>query len=63
MAAIERTNRDANSLLNDREVVERIGTIGPIADGSLSVEAVRAFLKSEIGRCIAITKEIGVLPE
>ena len=62
-ASIARTNRDVNALLNDKELAERIATIGPIADGSMNADAVGAFLKSENGRWIAITKEIGVLPE
>ena len=61
--AIERTNRDVNALLADKEVAERIMTIGPIADGSMSVDAVGAFLRNETARWISVTKEIGVLPE
>ena len=61
--AIERTNRDINALLNDKDVADRLLTIGPIADGSMSADAVGAFIRSESARWIAITKEIGVLPE
>ena len=62
-AAIERVNRDVNALLNDKEVAERIGVIGPIVDGSMSVDAVGGFLRSESARWAGIAKEIGVLPE
>ena len=62
-SAIERTNRDVNALLNDKDVADRLLTIGPIADGSMSAEGVGAFIRSENARWIAITKEIGVLPE
>ena len=62
-AAIERSNRDVNTLLNDKEVAERIAAIGPIVDGSMNVEQVGAFLRGESVRWAAITKEIGVLPE
>jgi tripartite-type tricarboxylate transporter receptor subunit TctC len=62
-AAVDRTNRDVNALLNDKEVTERIGVIGPIVDGSMNVEAVGAFLRSEAARWQALVKEIGVLPE
>ncbi|MBX3642934.1 MAG: tripartite tricarboxylate transporter substrate binding protein [Rubrivivax sp.] len=62
-AAIERSNRDVNALLNDKEVAERIAAIGPIVDGSMNVEQVGAFLRGESARWAAITKEIGVLPE
>lgn len=62
-AAIERSNRDVNALLNDREVAERIAAIGPIVDGSMGTEAVAAFLRSEAARWRDIVREIGVLPE
>jgi tripartite-type tricarboxylate transporter receptor subunit TctC len=62
-AAIERSNRDINALLADKDVAERIGAIGPLVDGSMGVDAVGAFLRSESARWQAITKEIGVLPE
>jgi tripartite-type tricarboxylate transporter receptor subunit TctC len=62
-AAIERVNRDVNALLSDKEVAERIGAIGPIVDGSMSVEAVGAFLRAEASRWQVVTREIGVLPE
>jgi len=60
---IERVNRDLNALLAEREVAERIATIGPIADASMSPEATGAFLRAEHARWSEITKEIGVLPE
>jgi tripartite-type tricarboxylate transporter receptor subunit TctC len=62
-AAIERSNRDINALLADKEVAERIAAIGPLVDSSMNVEAVGAFLRTEALRWQAITKEIGVLPE
>lgn len=62
-AAIERSNRDINALLADKDVAERIGTIGPLVDGRMGVDAVGAFLRSESARWQAITNEIGVLPE
>jgi tripartite-type tricarboxylate transporter receptor subunit TctC len=62
-AAIDRVNRDVNALLNNKDVAERIGTIGPIVDGSMSVEAVGGFLRSESARWAAVAKEIGLLPE
>jgi tripartite-type tricarboxylate transporter receptor subunit TctC len=62
-AAIERSNRDINALLADKDVADRIGTIGPLVDASMGVDAVGAFLRSESARWLAITKEIGVLPE
>ena len=62
-AAIERSNRDLNALLADKEVADRIGSIGPLVDASMGVDAVGAFLRSESARWQALTKEIGVLPE
>jgi tripartite-type tricarboxylate transporter receptor subunit TctC len=62
-ATLERVNRDVNRLLNDKEVAERIGLIGPIADGSMGVDAVGGFLRSEAVRWAAVTKEIGLLAE
>ncbi len=61
--AIERSNRDLNALLNEKEVAERIAAIGPIVDGSMNPEQVGAFLRGESIRWAAITKEIGLLPE
>lgn len=61
--AIERFNRDLNTALAEREIAERIATIGPIAEAGFKPEQVAAFLREERSRWSAITKEIGVLPE
>jgi len=63
VAVIERVNRDVNALLGDKEVAERIGAIGPIADGSMSLDALATFLRAESARWAAATREIGILPE
>jgi tripartite-type tricarboxylate transporter receptor subunit TctC len=60
---IARVNRDLNAALSDREIVQKMATIGPIADGSMSVPDVRQFLSAELSRWTEATKEIGVLPE
>ena len=62
-AAIERSNRDINALLNSKDVAERIAAIGPLADGSMGSAQVGAFLRDESARWLAIVKEIGMLPE
>ena len=62
-AAIARFNKDLGALLADKEVAERIATMGPIAEPNVSVEQTGAFLRNEMVRWTAITKEIGVLPE
>ena len=61
--AVERFNRDLNALLADKEVAERIATIGPIADASMGPVAVGDFLRAESLRWAQFTKEIGILPE
>ena len=62
-AAIERSHRDLNALLADKEVADRIAAIGPIVDGSMNLAQVGQFLKDEAARWSAVTKEIGQLPE
>ena len=62
-AAVERCNRDLNALLNDKEIADRIGVIGPIVDGSMGTAQVGQFLRDETVRWSEIVKEIGVLPE
>jgi tripartite-type tricarboxylate transporter receptor subunit TctC len=62
-AAIERSHRDLNALLADKEVADRIAAIGPIVDGSMNLAQVGQFLKDEAARWAAVTKEIGLLPE
>jgi tripartite-type tricarboxylate transporter receptor subunit TctC len=62
-STIDRLNRDVNALLNDKEIADRIGVIGPVVDGSMGVAAVGTFLGKETIRWREIVKEIGVLPE
>ncbi len=62
-AIVERVNRDVNALLNDRDFAARIAAIGPVADGSMNVGQVEAFLQAERTRWAAATKEIGILAE
>lgn len=62
-AAIERCHRDLNALLNDKDVAERMVTIGPLVHGSMGPPQVGNFLRDEATRWAAITKELGVLPE
>ena len=52
-----------NALLNDRDFAARIAAIGPVADGSMNVGQVEAFLQAERTRWGAATKEIGILAE
>ena len=61
--AINRFNKDIGAMLADKDVADRIATMGPIAEPNVSIEQTGAFLKNEMARWTAITKEIGVLPE
>jgi tripartite-type tricarboxylate transporter receptor subunit TctC len=61
--AIDRFNRDLNTALADRELVERIASIGPLAEAGLKPDQVAGFLKTEHVRWGEITREIGLLPE
>jgi tripartite-type tricarboxylate transporter receptor subunit TctC len=62
-AVVQRVNRDVNAALADRALADRIAAIGPIADASMGVEQVGAFLRAEHQRWAAATREIGLLPE
>ena len=62
-AVVERVNKDVSALLAEKEIADRIGTIGPIVDASMGVAGVGAFLAAERERWAAIAREIGVLPE
>lgn len=62
-AAITRFNADLSALLADKDIAERMATIGPIAEPGWSVDQVGAFLRNEHQRWAQIVKEIGVLPE
>ncbi|MDP3084825.1 MAG: tripartite tricarboxylate transporter substrate binding protein [Rubrivivax sp.] len=62
-AVLQRVNRDMNAVLAERDLADRIAAIGPLADPSMSVEQVGAFLAAEHQRWGAATREIGMLPE
>ena len=62
-ASIQRFNRDLNALLAERDIADRIATIGPIAEAGMSTEQVDAFLRAEHARWAQFTKEIAILPE
>ena len=61
-AVVARMGREVNALLGDKEVAERILTVGPIvAPGS--PEKFAGFLAEERTRWAQVAKEIGLLPE
>lgn len=62
-AAIQRMNREINSLLGDAEVAQRMATIGPIAESMGAPEQTGAFLSAEHQRWSLAAQEIGLLPE
>jgi tripartite-type tricarboxylate transporter receptor subunit TctC len=60
---VARVNRDLHAVLSTADIVQRIATMGPIADGSQTVADVAQFLAAERTRWSDVAKEIGVLPE
>jgi tripartite-type tricarboxylate transporter receptor subunit TctC len=62
-AVITRMNQELNAVLSEREVKERILTIGPIAESGGTPQQLAAFLDEEHQRWAQATKEIGLLPE
>ena len=60
---IARMNKELNTLLADAEVVQRMGTIGPMAEPLGAPEQTGAFLSREHASWSSATKEIGLLPE
>lgn len=60
---IARVNDELNKLLADREVAERILTIGPIVEAGGSPGQFAGFLSEEHQRWALISKEIGLLAE
>ncbi len=62
-AAIQRMNREINTLLGDADVAQRMATIGPIAESMGAPEQTGAFLALEHQRWSRAAQEIGLLPE
>ena len=58
-----RLNQEINKLLAEREVAERILTMGPIVEAGGSGDQFSAFLQNEHQRWGQVAKEIGLLPE
>lgn len=61
--AIARVNEELNKLLADREIAEKILTIGPMVEAGGSSDQFAAFLRDEHQRWALISKEIGLLAE
>lgn len=62
-AAIQRMNKEINTLLADVDVAQRMATIGPIAESMGAPEQTGAFLTLEHQRWSRAAQEIGLLPE
>jgi tripartite-type tricarboxylate transporter receptor subunit TctC len=62
-AVIARMHTEINALLADREVADRILTLGPIAEPLATPESLGAFLQDERQRWSDAAREIGLLPE
>lgn len=60
---VQRLNQEINKLLAEREVAERILTIGPIVESGGSINQFAGFLRDEHQRWGQVAKEIGLLPE
>ncbi len=58
-----RLNQEINKLLAERDVAERILTIGPIVEPGGSIDQFAGFLQNEHQRWGQVAKEIGLLPE
>lgn len=63
LAVVQRMNKEINTLLVDTEVIQRMGTIGPIAESMGAPEQTGAFLGAEHLRWNRAAQEIGLLPE
>lgn len=60
---VTRMNRELAALLRQPDVVQRLLTLGSMADAGLSPAAFAGFMKSERERWARIVKAIGITPE
>jgi len=60
---ITRVNDELNKLLADREIADKILTIGPMVETGGSPDQFAGFLREEHQRWALISKEIGLLAE
>jgi tripartite-type tricarboxylate transporter receptor subunit TctC len=61
--AVQRMGKELEMLLADTDVVQRMATLGPIAEPLGGVDPTGAFLRREHERWNGVAKEIGLLPE
>ncbi len=60
---VNRVNRDIQAMLRQAEVVQRLASLGSIADAGMSPSAFAAFMKAERERWASIVKAIGIKAE
>ena len=60
---VARANRDLAAILRQPEVVQRLQSLGSLADGSLNPAAMQGFMKAERERWATIVKSIGIVAE
>ena len=60
---VARVNQELATLLRQPDVVQRLQTLGSLADGSLNPAAMLDFMKAERTRWAGIVKAIGITPE
>jgi tripartite-type tricarboxylate transporter receptor subunit TctC len=60
---VQRLNQEINKLLAEREVADRILTIGTIVEPGGSMDQFAGFLRDEHLRWGQVAKEISLLPE
>jgi tripartite-type tricarboxylate transporter receptor subunit TctC len=62
-AVVQRMNKEINTLLADADVVQRMATVGPMAEVLGGPEQTGEFLNREHLSWASVAKEIGLLPE
>jgi tripartite-type tricarboxylate transporter receptor subunit TctC len=60
---VARVNRDLQTLLRQPDVVQRLASLGSIADSGMGTAAFAAFMKAERERWAGIVKAIGIKAE
>jgi tripartite-type tricarboxylate transporter receptor subunit TctC len=60
---VSRVNRELDRILRSPEVVERMLSMGSIAEGTGNPQAVGAFVNAEFERWAKLVKQIGLQPE
>lgn len=62
-AAVERFNRDLDTVLKDKDMTARLLAIGPMTEGAGTVPQMNAFLTEEHARWSKLSVELNILPE